>query len=139
MLKTSVNMDGHEPVPGFYDAPSKQVYIYEGFYEKYQKDLAARMGFGYRNGIGEIIYTMITARPDMAYAIVCAAQHIICPHEHHYNGLRHQFMYIYRTRTHGIYYWQTKPNMFLPVIEPPQIDSKFHDLLLDRRPSHEPL
>ena len=36
-----------------------------------------------------------------------------------------------------IYYWRTKPSMFLPAVEHPQIDSKFHDLLLDVRPSHE--
>ena len=38
--------------------------------EKHQRELAKKMGFGFRNDVGEIIYAMITARPDIAYAIV---------------------------------------------------------------------
>ena len=107
--------------------------------EKHQKELAERTGFGYRNGIGEILYAMITAWPDLAYVIVRAAQHSVCPHKNHYNGVRHLLKHLCQTRTHGICYWRTKPNMFLSAVEHPQIDSKFHDLLLDRRPLHEPL
>ena len=72
--------------------------------EKHQRELAKKMGFGFRNGLGEIIYAMITARPDIAYAIVRAAQHSACPHEIHYNVLHHLFKYMYQTRTQGIYY-----------------------------------
>ena len=107
--------------------------------KKHQSELAKKIGFGFRNGVGEIIYAMITARPDMAYVIVRAAHHGACPHEIHYNGLRHLFKYMYQTRKHGIYYWRTEPNLALPEVEPPSIDSNFHDLLLDKRPSHNPL
>ena len=86
------------------------------------------MGFGFRNGVCEIIYAMITARPDIAYKIVRAAQHSACPHEIHYNGIRRLFKYMYQTRKQGIYYWRTEPNLALPEVAPPGIDSNFHDM-----------
>ena len=107
--------------------------------EAHQRELAKRMGFGFRNGVGEVIYAMITTRPDASYAIIRAAQHSACPHEIHYNELRHLYKYLYQTRTQGIYYWRTEPNMALPDVPPPPIDSNFHDLLLDGRPIHNPL
>ena len=82
---------------------------------------------------------MITTRQDTSYAIIRAAQHSACPHEIHYDGLRHLYKYLYQTRTQGIYYWRTEPNMALPDVPPPPIDSNFHDLLLDGRPIHNPL
>ena len=42
--------------------------------EKFQEDLAERMGFGYHNGIGELVYAMITCCPDLSYLVVCCAR-----------------------------------------------------------------
>ncbi|KAL7523787.1 hypothetical protein ACHAXR_000330, partial [Thalassiosira sp. AJA248-18] len=97
------------------------------------------MGFGYRNGIGEAIYAMITARPDLSYAVTRSAQYSACPHELHYHGVRHMLKYMYITRDDGIYFWRATPNDHLPYAEPPTINSNEHDLLLDGRPSHGPL
>ena len=75
------------PLPNKFTFMKAILYSIGNPYVKHQKELARRMGFGYRNRIGEIIYAIITARPDMAYATVCAANHSVCPHENHYKGL----------------------------------------------------
>ena len=107
--------------------------------EKAQANLAKKMGFGYRSGIGELIYAMITCRPDLSYATVAAAQNSACPAEIHYHGVRNILKYLYLTRTDGIYFWRTEPNTDLPYVEPPTINSNVHDLLLDGRPKHDAL
>lgn len=102
-----------------------------------QAELAKKYTFGYRSGIGELIYAMITTRPDISYATVAAAQHSACPAEIHYNAVRHILKYLYVTRQDGLYFWRTEPNEQLPYKEPPTINSNAHDLLFDGRPHHD--
>ena len=63
------------------------------------------MGIKYRNGLGELIYALVTCRPDLSYAVVKCAQATVCPHEIHYYALRHIMKYLYTTRDDGIYFW----------------------------------
>ena len=52
-----------------------------------QSGLAKEMGIGYRNGVGEVIFAMITARPDMCHTVTRLSQHNSRPHKIHYVGL----------------------------------------------------
>jgi hypothetical protein len=104
-----------------------------------QKRLAKEMGFGYRSGVGEAIFAMVTARPDVAHAITRLSQHNVCPHKIHFAGLRHLLRYLFHTREDGIYYWRAQPREDLPAVPPPQINSNLHDLMMDGRPTHHPL
>ena len=70
--------------------------------EKHQAALAKKMGFGYRNGIGDLIYPYITCRPDLAYATVRSSQYSACPAEIHYSSVHHILKYLYYTWTDGI-------------------------------------
>jgi hypothetical protein len=56
-----------------------------------------------RAGVGELIWTMTTCRPDIAFASVKLSQSNSTLHEHHYHGLKHAIKYLYTTRTDGIY------------------------------------
>ena len=85
---------------------------------KLQDALAKKMGFGYRNGIGELIYAMITCHPDLSYSVVRCLQYSAKPHEIHYHAVRHMLTYLYQTRTNGMYYWCATPNMLLPKVPP---------------------
>ena len=44
--------------------------------------------------------------------------------------------YLWYTRDDGIYFWRPTPQLDLPAVDPPTINSNAHDLLLDGRPSH---
>ena len=70
--------------------------------ETIQKVLADEMGLGYRSGVGESIFALVTARPDIAYAVTRLSQHNQRPHRLHFVGLRHLLRYLYDTRTDGI-------------------------------------
>ena len=106
--------------------------------EKVQKALVKEMGFGYRQGIGELIYAMVTCRPDLSFAVTSASQHSVCPAKIHFHGVKHMLKYAYMTRDDGIIFWRSEPNPDLPYVEPPPIMSHAHDLLLDGRPMHSP-
>ena len=75
-----------------------------------QAALEKTMGISYRQGVGKLIYAMITCRPDLFFAVVKLAQFSACPSEHHFNGLRHCLKYLRATKSEGINYWRTTPN-----------------------------
>jgi hypothetical protein len=68
-----------------------------------QEKLGKQMGIQYRNGVGELIYALVTCRPDISYAVVKCAQSTTAPHEIHYHALKHILKYLYVTRDDGIY------------------------------------
>ena len=76
---------------------------------KVQAALAKKMGFGFRQGIGELIYAMVTCRPDIAFAVVKLAQSSACPSEIHYHAVRHCLKYLRKTKADGIHFWRTHP------------------------------
>ena len=94
------------------------------------------MGIKYRNGIGELIYALVTCRPDLSYAVVKCAQATVSPHEIHYHALRHIMKYLYTTRSDGIYFWRQQLHPTLPSEPLPVMASRPADLLPDNRPSH---
>ena len=106
---------------------------------KAQAKLAKQATFGYRNAIGELIYALITCRPDLSYATVRAAQYSANPAKIHYDGVKSILKYLYATKDDGIYFWRPVPNKALQAVEPPPIKSNAHDLLLDGRPLDDPL
>ncbi|EJK59937.1 hypothetical protein THAOC_19786 [Thalassiosira oceanica] len=101
---------------------------------KAQADLTKRFGFGYRNAIGELIYAMVTCRPDLSYAVVRSSQFSSCPHEVHFQGVRHMLKYLLLTKDDGIYFWRRNPKPNLATVPPPKINSNDHDLHRDGRP-----
>ncbi len=104
-----------------------------------QEELSNRMGIKYRNGIGELIYALVTCRPDISYALVKCAQSTVTPHEVHYHALRHLLKYLYVTQSDGIYYWCHAPNTSLPHTPNPVIVSSPSSILHQNRPIHDAL
>jgi hypothetical protein len=96
-----------------------------------QDKLAKEMGFGYQLGIGELIYAMVSCRPDISYAVMGCAQSSVCPHKIHYHAFKHILKYLYLTKDEGLHYWQSTPNGALPAAKHPLINSSKHNLLLD--------
>ncbi len=96
-----------------------------------QDKLAKEMGFGYQLGIGELIYAIVSSRPDISYAVVRCAQSSVFPHEIHYHAVKHILNYLYLNKDDGLHYWRSTPNAALPTAKPPRINSSKHNLLLD--------
>ena len=101
-----------------------------------QKELESRMRLSYRSGVGELIYALVTCRPDISHAVVRCAQNCICPHELHYHAVKHVLKYLYLTKSEGLYFWREQPNDHLPDKPAPILSSTAHDLLMEGRPHH---
>ena len=67
-----------------------------------QRALEEEMGLGYRSGVGELIFAMVAARPDLAYAVIRLSQHNTCQHRLHFIGLIHCIRHACETREGGI-------------------------------------
>ena len=102
-----------------------------------QLTLAKEMQLGYRSGVGELIWAMTICHLDLAYSSVKLSQSNSCPHEIHYQGLKHALKYLYHTRDDGLYFWQTHPRMELPEGPLPTIKSTRQDILLDNCPKFD--
>lgn len=107
--------------------------------ESTQSKLSSSMGIKYRNVLGELIFALVTCRPEISYAVVKCAQATTAPHEIHYHGLKHLLKYLYSTKDDGIYYWRLQKNDTLPHLPLPSVTSATMDLLLANRPTHNAL
>ena len=109
--------------------------------EKVQHKLEKEYKFKYRSGIGEVIYAMVTCRPDVSTAVHKCAQHSACPAKPHYNAVKHILKYLYTTRDDGIYFWRVKPLMDLPEHPLPKHCASQHGQIAcnARRPTHDAL
>jgi len=104
-----------------------------------QADLERRMKFSYRSAVGELIYALVTCRPDISPAVVRCSQACVNPHEIHFHAVKHVLKYLYLTKAEGLYFWRETPNDHLPDVPPPTLASAQHDLLMDGRPDHDKL
>ena len=63
-----------------------------------------QMGFGYRQAIGELIYTMVTCRSDISFPVIKLAQYSSKPPAIHFEAVKHIFRYLNATINEGIYF-----------------------------------
>ena len=85
------------------------------------KSLEEKYGFSYRQAIGELIYVLVTCRPDISYPLIKLSQYSTKPSSIHFAALQQLFHYLKATATDGIHYWRNQPNLQLPHIphQPP--------------------
>jgi hypothetical protein len=96
----------------------KKFYTTEGSREaKELEKLKKDYGFGYRNGIGELIYAMVTCRPDQSPTAVRCTQYSNKPARIHSHAVRRAIKDLYMTREESIYFWRPEPNNTLPEHE----------------------
>jgi len=100
--------------------------------------LAEKMTFSYRQAIGELIWAMITCRPDISFATVKLSQFASNPAEIHYKAVKDVFRYLRATKDFGIYYWKEKLDSRLPTVALPSRYSNETDVNLTHDVSHIP-
>ena len=82
--------------------------------EKSRRALQLDMGLNYRQAIGELIFLMVTCRPDISYPLIKLSQYSQNSAEEHYKAVKHIFKYIKATKTEGIYFWRHHSRDDLP-------------------------
>jgi hypothetical protein len=75
--------------------------------------------FRYRCGIGELIWAMITCRPEISFPVTKLSQFAAQPAAVHYDAVKRVFRYLNSTPEHGLTYWRTTPHAYLPAHPPP--------------------
>jgi hypothetical protein len=93
------------------------------------------MGFGYRQAIGELIYALVTCRPDISYAVIKLSQYSTRPARVHFEALKTIYRYINATMDEGIYYWRKTPRYDLPELPLPECksDSNYDESEIEER------
>ncbi len=84
---------------------------------KLQEDL----GFSYRQAIGELIYAMVTCRPDISFAVTKLAQYSEKPAKIHFEAVQNVYSYLLATKNDGIIYWRRRPRLDLPDGDMPKL------------------
>ena len=98
------------------------------------QQLERKYKFKYRQAIGEMIYAMVTCRPDLSYTIIKLSQYSTRPAETHFKAVQQVYQYLYQTKNDGIYYWRSTPRHDLPSVPAPQLQ---HDDNYDYNESSE--
>jgi hypothetical protein len=84
------------------------------------KQLENEVGFGYRQAIGELIYAMVTCRPDISYSVIKLSQYSTRPTKIHFDAVKNIYRYLNKTKDEGIHYWRQSPRDDLPLIKNPE-------------------
>lgn len=74
--------------------------------ESERKILEKQFGFTYRQGIGELIYAMVTCRPDISYSVIKLSQYSTRPAQIHFEAIKQIYKYLWQTKERGIIYWR---------------------------------
>jgi hypothetical protein len=106
---------------------------------KIQATLAKQQQLSYRTGVGELIWAMMTCRPDLTYTAVKLSQSNTAPDGIHFDGLKCALKFLYNSKDDGLYFWRTTPRHELPEGPPPMINSNKKDIYLDNRPQFDAL
>jgi hypothetical protein len=80
-----------------------------------QQALEHKMGFKYRQLMGEILYPMVKCRLDISTHTIILSQYSNNPGEIHYSALKTVAQYLANTINDGIHYWRREPHPTLPL------------------------
>ena len=91
--------------------------------EKEIIQLEKEMGFGYRQAIGELIYALVTCRPDISYPVIKLSQYSTRPTRAHFEAVKDVYRYLKATEKDGIHFWRKEPRLDLPYHPPPTLNN----------------
>ena len=78
--------------------------------------LEKRMGFSYRNLLGELMYAYVVCRLDIGYSVCLLARFSAAPHEEHFLALKQTCKYLRANKSWGIMYCRPKPLSMFPKV-----------------------
>jgi deoxyuridine 5'-triphosphate nucleotidohydrolase len=78
------------------------------------KQLESEFGFGYRQAIGELIYALVTCRPDISFPVIKLSQYSTRPSRFHFEAIKNIYRYLNATKDEGIHFWRNEQRMDLP-------------------------
>ena len=79
------------------------------------KNIEKEYGYSYRQAIGELLYLMITCRPDISFPLIKLSQYNTHPAKIHFEAVRNIYRYVKATANDGIYYWRSSTRKDRPT------------------------
>ena len=120
-------LDKCQDVSPIVDDLARTLHEFQGPAEdtKEHRELRDKMGFSYRQLLGELMYAYVVARPDIGFAVCLLARFSASPHEKHYRALEAVAKHLGATKDWGIVYWRTAPNLLFEHVplEQPELDA----------------
>lgn len=106
----------HQPTPMRHDpAYHRQLELTERpASAQEQQQLQQHMGFSYRTAVGELIYALVIARPEISLSTTKLSQYGANPASPHYSAVKAVFAFLNNTREDGLIFWRQSPRMDLP-------------------------
>ena len=97
------------------------------------------LGFSYRQAIGEIIYALVTCRPDISFAAIKLSQYSAAPARIHYDAVKDIYCYLKATKDDRIYDWHKEPRLDLPIGPAPvnKYDNNYDETKVPTRMQHD--
>lgn len=87
-------------------------------------ELEEEFKFKYRSVTGELVFALVTCRPDISFPVIKLCQYNACPGRLHFEAVKQILVYLRDTIDDGMYYWREYPNKSLPYFPPPPIRSE---------------
>jgi hypothetical protein len=94
-----------------------------------QQHVQAQAGFSYRTSIGELIYALVIARPDISLSTTKLSQYNSNPALVHYQAVKAVFAFLNNTKHDGLIFWRKHPRLDLPDAPLPTPYSSAHNAL----------
>ena len=94
------------------------------------KKLEDEYGFKFRTATGELIFAMVTCRPDIAFAVMKLSQFNNCPANAHFEAIKDIYRYLFATKNEGLVYWRSTRNEHLPSLPFPHPNTESYTLIL---------
>ena len=94
-----------------------------------QLHIQTQAGFSYRTSIGELIYALVIARPDISLPTTKLSQYNSNPALAHYHAAKAVFAFLNNIKDDGLIFWRRNPRMYLPEVPLPTPYSTVHNAL----------
>ena len=82
--------------------------------DKEQYKVTKAAGINYRQIIGEMIYAMVTCRPDISFPLIKLSQYSANPAPVHFEAAKDIMRYLLCTKAEGIHFWRHQKRRDLP-------------------------
>ena len=82
--------------------------------DKQRYQLQRKHKLNYRQAVGELIYDMVTYRPDITFHVTKVIQYYSNPTDEYYEAIKETFYYLKCTQTEDIHFWRSQYNIDLP-------------------------
>ena len=101
--------------------------------------LQLKIGFRYRQAIGELLFAALTCRPDVLFPTILLSQHNSIHVECHHTAVTRVHRHLCSTINDGMYFWRATADPKLPTSQLPTFHNDTHIISMPDYSDFEPI